>query len=327
MVPPGGEAGFVPTALEAAESLDMATGLISDSYITDATPAAFASHVTSRSETEEIAGQMADRGIDVLLGGGLRQGNVGPLLGLPGVDYVKSASQVSGYTGDGPMYGFFDSWNMVYNLDREEEGVARKDPTLPQMTETALRTLSQDPNGFFLMVEGGLVDWAGHARDAASMGVEMIETDEAVKVAFDWAKNRTDTLIAFTADHETGGFATSSTVDLVGLRSQTATTEYMWGLISRGASIRNTLRTYTGLTVTQDEIATVQRCGEHGISDILAARWRVSWNGTCTQEGDHTSTPVPVWAWGPGHGSFASDPGTAVPNEIVGRTLLGYFDP
>ena len=322
MVPTSGGDASVPTALEYAEDRGKATGLVSDSYITDATPAAFAAHVTSRSQAREIATQMAARDIDVLFGGGLRQGNVGPLLGLGGVTYVKNAAQVAAYTGEGPVYGFFDSWNMVYNLDREEEGVVRKDPTLPQMTAAALRTLSKDDDGFFLMVEGGLVDWGGHARDAASMGSEMIELDEAVKVAYNWAQQRPDTLIVFTADHETGGFGFSAGTNLAGLRSQKATTEYMWGLIARGSGIKATVKTYTGLTLTSDEISTVQSCGEHGISDVLAGRWRVSWNATCTQEGDHTATPVPVWAWGPSHADFA---GTEVPNETVGENLLAHF--
>ncbi|HEX5936086.1 MAG TPA: alkaline phosphatase [Actinomycetota bacterium] len=322
MVPAPGGSASVPTALEYAEDRGKATGLVTDSYITDATPGAFAAHVTSRSQTREIATQMAAQDVEILLGGGLRQAGVGPLLGLDGVAYVRNAAQVNGYTDGGPVYGFFDSWNMVYNLDREEEGVVRKDPTLPQMTAAALRTLSQEDDGFFLMVEGGLVDWGGHARDAASMGVEMIETDEAVKVAYNWAKDRSDTLIVFTADHETGGFGFSAATDLAGLRGQTATTEFMWGRIAGGAGIRSTVQTHTGLALTAAEIATVRTCGEHGISDVLAQRWGLSWNGTCTQEGDHTATPVPVWAWGPGHADFA---GISVPNEIVGDNLLAYF--
>jgi alkaline phosphatase len=224
--------------------------------------------------------------------------------------------------GDGPVYGFFGSWNMAFNLDRDDEGVARTEPTLPQMTSAALNVLSEDPDGFFLMVEGGLVDWAGHARDAASMGDEMIESDAAVKVAYDWAKNRSDTLIVFTADHETGNFAMSNRTNIAALNRQTATTEYMWGLIKDGAPIAATVERYTGIDPTSAEIATIRRCAEHGISDVLAARWNTSWNGTCTHEGDHTSIHVPVWAWGPGHADFA---GAGSENEIVGQALLGYY--
>ncbi len=321
-----GGVAVAETALEQAEDIGKATGLISDSYITDATPGAFAAHVTSRSQTEEIATQMASQGIEFILGGGRRQGSVGPLLNDPDVTYVWSARALNDYVtsgGDGPVYGFFDSWNMVYNLDREEEGVVRKDPTLPEMTAAALETLSKDPDGFFLMVEGGLVDWSGHARDAASLGSEMIETDDAVQVAWEWAQGRSDTLIVFTADHETGDLGLSASTDIAALRRQRATTEYMWGRISAGASISRTLSTYARITPTAAEIATVQRCGEHGISDVLADRWHVSWGEwRCTDEGEHTDTYVPAWAWGPGSGGFA---GTGIENEVVGRQLLSLL--
>lgn len=313
-----------PTVLELAEDRGKATGMISDSYITDATPGAFAAHVASRGQTLEVATQMAGQDMEFLVGGGLRQGSVGPLLGRTGVTYVDDTTDMQAYAasgGAGPVYGLFGSWNMSYNLDREEEGVAGVEPTLPQATSAALSVLSKDPDGFFLMVEGGLVDWAGHARDAASMGNEMIESDQAVQVAYDWAKNRTDTLILFTADHETGAFDMTKQTNVAALRGQTATTEYMWGRIQMGAAIKPTVKTFTGIDLTNAEVATIQSCGEHGISDVLATRWKVSWNGTCTHEGDHTSILVPIWAWGPMNADFA---GTGYDNELVGRNLLRY---
>lgn len=318
----GGGSADVETVLERAEARGKATGLVSDSYITDATPAAFAAHVTDRGENEEIATQMAERNVEFLFGGGLRQGSVEPLLGQAGVSYVKSTREMNSYVnggGAGPVYGFFGSWNMAFNLDRDDEGVTQKEPTLPQMTTAALSTLSKDSDGFFLMVEGGLVDWAGHARDGASLGSEMIESDAAVKAAYAWAKNRTDTLIVFTSDHETGDLAVRNATNIAAMKRQTATTEFMWGLISKGGSIATTMRTYTGVSPTASEVQTVRSCGEHGISDVLAARWTLSWGRTCTDEGDHTPTFVPAWAWGPGSSGFA---GTGYANERVGQNLL-----
>ncbi|MEX0755894.1 MAG: alkaline phosphatase [Actinomycetota bacterium] len=326
MVPTSGGGGqAVETVLERAEDRGKATGLISDSYITDATPAAFAAHVTSRSETEAIAGQMADQGMEFLMGGGLRQGSVAPLLGLPGHTYVDTADELDAYVaggGAGPVFGFFGSWNMAFNLDRDDEGVATTDPTLPEMTAAALSTLSKDPDGFFLMVEAGLIDWAGHEGDAASMGDEMIEMDDAVQVAYEWAASRSDTSIIFTADHETGGFAPTRRTNYTALKAQTATLEYMWGRISKGDSIRSTLTTYANIVPTAGEIATVTACGEHGIRDVLAARWKVTWGESCTDEGEHTDTFVPAWAWGPRAGDFA---GIGYDNERVGLNLLSYF--
>jgi alkaline phosphatase len=176
------------------------------------------------------------------------------------------------------------------------------------------------------MVETGLVDWAGHARDGALLGTEMIEGDRAVNAAWRFARDRTDTLILFTADHETGALGLSSETDVGGLNGQTASTEYMWGLIKEGAPIGPTVATYTGITdLTSAERATIKDCGETGISDILAARWDLSWgNWVCTDEGEHTLGPVPIWAWGPRSSDFA---GTRYDNERVGQNLLAYLAP
>lgn len=308
------------TALERAEAEGKATGLVTNSYLTDATPAAFAAHVTDRSLREEIATQMAAQGIEFLAGGGLKRGSVGPLLGQPGVTYVRSAAELAAYDGAGPVYGLFAGWNMTYALDREEEDPLGTQPTLPQMTAAALDTLSRDPDGFFLMVEGDLIDWRGHGRDAAGLGREMLETDAAARTVWTWAKDRTDTLVVFTADHETGDLAVRSTTDVAALRQQRATIHFMWGRIARGAFIGGTLRTYAGISPTTTEIDRIKRCGELGIADVLADRWRVSWGTSrCRADGEHTPTPVVVWAWGPGSAGFA---GTAVDNEIVGRRLL-----
>ncbi len=78
-------------------------------------------------------------------------------------------------------------------------------PHLSEMTQKSLEILSQNPKGFFLMVEGGKIDWAGHDNDFKRNVHDMIEFDEAVKVAANWAKDRSDTLIIATSDHETGG--------------------------------------------------------------------------------------------------------------------------
>ena len=115
--------------------------------------------------------------------------------------------------------------------------------------------------------------------------------------------------------------ALSSQTNIAALKAQKATTEFMWGQISMGATVAGTLKKYTGITPTKSELSTVRTCGEHGISDVLADRWGVSWNGTCTDEGDHTDVPVPVFAHGPGSGALE---GEFYDNEVVGSTLLTF---
>ena len=85
----------------------------------------------------------------------------------------------------------------------------RTQPSLREMTDKALSILSKDKDGFFLMVEGGQIDWAGHSNDVGTMLHEMIKFDEAINTVYEWAKGRDDTIIIVTADHETGSFGFS----------------------------------------------------------------------------------------------------------------------
>jgi alkaline phosphatase len=80
-------------------------------------------------------------------------------------------------------------------------------PTLPMMTTTAIDVLSQDPDGFFLMVEGGQIDWAAHMNDGGDVITDVLGFDSAVARALDYASINPNTLIIVTGDHETGGMS------------------------------------------------------------------------------------------------------------------------
>jgi len=251
---------------------------------------------------------------------------VAPLENQPGVTYVDDVTELNAYaagTGAGPMYGLIGVQTMAYAIDREEEGAVGKHPTITDSTKAAIDVLSADPDGFFLMVEAGQIDWAGHSRDGAWTAAEVLAFDAAIKAAYDWAKGRTDTLILVTADHETGGLVVNNQTNVAGLRGQTASTEWMWGLIAKGAGIDATLATYAGITnLTNTERALITKNKEMGIADVLATRFKVRWGWSGSDEGEHTGTPVPIYAWGAGAGDFA---GTAYANERVGQRLLSYL--
>jgi len=235
----------VTTVLEIAKQLGKSTGLISDTRLTHATPAAFAAHQPHRTMENEIAVDMLENQVDVMLGGGLRnwvpeaindqssaaylslvqltggqfemtsrrQDNRNLLLEARrdyqlvfdrvGLEQVESG-RVLGLFADSEMY---DALSERALLGRED----RKQPTLAEMTTAALRVLSKNPEGFFLMVEGGQIDWAGHNNDTGTMLHEMLQFDEAVRIVYQWAKERDDTLVLVTADHETGSFGFSYT--------------------------------------------------------------------------------------------------------------------
>jgi Alkaline phosphatase len=113
-----------------------------------------------------------------------------------------------------------DASSLPYAIDRKSG-----DMSLAEVTTAAIDFLtSKNDNGFFLMVEGGKIDWACHSNDAATVINEIIDMDNAVKVAYDfYQKHPDETLIVVTADHETGGFVLGKgpyTLNLKALASQ-----------------------------------------------------------------------------------------------------------
>jgi alkaline phosphatase len=315
------------TVLERAESVEKATGLVTDLELSDATPAVFAAHVPDRDEDVAITTQMRAQEIEALFSGGWGSSSILTDPALPGVTYVNDLKGLSPYlsSGDWPakMYGIIGKTPLAYTLDREEEGVLRKQPTLPQLTEAVLGVLGQDDDGFFVMIEGGSNDWGGHARDAGWVGAEIRELDEAVQLAYEWARDPAhgDTLIVVTADHECGGLVVGDETRYDLIAQQKATTEWMWGVIKSGKmTVEKTLLAYAGIQVTAAEKALILQNKEMGISDVLAARFHVDWGWSGTDEGDHTDFPVPVMAWGPGAELFGTIQGDD--SERVGRYLL-----
>ncbi|WP_305908091.1 alkaline phosphatase [Methylomarinum sp. Ch1-1] len=232
----------VETILEKAKQQGKATGLVSDTRITHATPAAFASHQRHRSLENAIADEMlSGNQVDVMLSGGLRhwlpqsvntmaetRAAIARLIDEPAIELVSARrdqhnlleqARRQGYAlafnrrqlqqaKGGKIVGLFASSAMQDALDDHHRRNPHQ-PSLAEMTKKALEGLEQNPNGFFLMVEGGQIDWAGHNNDAGELLHEMIRFEQAVAAVFAWAKHRQDTLVIITADHETGGFGFS----------------------------------------------------------------------------------------------------------------------
>ena len=234
-------ANRVETILERAKASGKSVGLVSDTRLTHATPAAFASHVAHRRFENEIAEQLLNSNTDVLLSGGLRHfvpkdTEVAKKFGvkLDSRDFRKlkskrvddtnllAVAKEKGYellfnsadlraSKKSKLLGLFASSGMpdaIEMLRRKKSG-SRTMPSLEEMTAKSIEVLSRNPEGFFLMIEAGQIDWAGHENDAGRMLHEMLRFDEAIGAAYRWAKERDDTLIVVTADHETGSFGFS----------------------------------------------------------------------------------------------------------------------
>jgi alkaline phosphatase len=215
----------VATLLEAAKARDMAVGLVATSRITHATPAAFAAHVPQRAMESDIAVQMLDQGIEVLLGGGwqyflpLSEGG----RRQDGRNLLREAEQ-QGYqivrnraalrqSLRLPVLGLFAADHLPYEIDRDTTQI----PSLAEMTRVAIELLRNNPNGFFLMVEGSRIDHTGHANDAAAHVRDVLAYDEAVAVALNFARQDGQTLVVSVSDHETGGLSLGRNVDGQGI--------------------------------------------------------------------------------------------------------------
>lgn len=217
----------------------MATGIVSTANITDATPAAMLTHTRRRSEQNYIATDMLNdkHRPDVIMGGGSR--HFLPM-STPGskrkdnVDVIKSFEDL-GYTFSGTktelentpksedkILGLYQLDNMNVYIDREvtkNPSVLKSfndQPGLVEMTEKAIDTLSKNPNGFFLMVEGACIDKQLHLLDWQRAAYDNIEMDKAIGAAEKFAAKNNDTLIVVVADHAHGASITGTYHELDG---------------------------------------------------------------------------------------------------------------
>ena len=200
------------------------TGMVTTDEMTQATPAAFASHVPSRKNTSEIAEfYLTHSRPNIMMGGGEagmelsaaeREGYVTFSDAVGMKDAVEKAAKMEQPMLCGLMGAGKFPYRHIDESKAESERVYGKQfPQLSEMTTAALSLLERNEDGFFLMVESALVDKSGHAQlleeDPVLRGccnaTEVIVLAEAVEAAVKWAKNRKDILIVVTADHETGG--------------------------------------------------------------------------------------------------------------------------
>jgi alkaline phosphatase len=231
------EGNPLPTILEKAKLQGKSVGLVSDTRITHATPASFATHVAHRHQENEIAEQLLEAQVDVLLSGGLRyflpntmnktttdklRQLIPPRLSLKSkrkdnknlilrakqqnYDLVFNRNQLleTTYNPHKKLLGLFTSSAMPDAIKAVQN--KRSIPSLSEMSQVAINRLAKNPQGFFLMIEAGQIDWAGHANDVGTLLHEMLRFNQALQAVMQWVDGRDDTLLVVTADHETGSF-------------------------------------------------------------------------------------------------------------------------
>jgi len=191
------------TAFEWAEEKGKSTGVATTCAVTHATPAGFMVHVPSRNQYVTIAEQIAASDVDVLFGGGLAHFSPTKNPSLPllkqKMDVALTAEAFRKMGTPKKAAALLYSVHPPYAADREI--------SLKELTQKAIDILAQDEDGFFLMVEGSQIDWAGHKKNGIKVVTETVDFDDAVGAGLDFSEQNGETLVIITADHETGGFA------------------------------------------------------------------------------------------------------------------------
>ncbi len=321
------------TVLEASKDKDMATGLIATSTITHATPAAFASHVEDRNNETEIARQMIANEVDVLLGGGKsnflpeseggeqEEGNLLKEAEEQGYEVIEDREELQkkneiSLKDNDKLLGLFADGPLSDEMIRDKE----EQPSLAEMTEAGIDILNQERDGFFLMVEGSQIDWAGHDNDAAWAMNEVEAFEEAVKEAIEFAKKDGETLVVIGSDHETGGMTVgangSASANPELLRDVKATGAQMAAELNEERSnIAEVIKQYTDFGLNETEIEQIKKAEDPAvaINKVISDRANVGWTSS-----NHTGVQVPVFAYGPKADEFVGFyDNTDLPNKIA----------
>ena len=312
-------------------------GIVSTVTINHATPAAYYAHVASRNDYYEIGLQMAASDFDYFGGGSVNQADNGDksiyeVLEDNGYLVTNDRDTILSLNSDsGKVYAYSpvlqDDGAMMYALDAEDDQLQLKD-----FVRKGIDVLDNE-TGFFMMVESGKIDWAGHANDALANIYDTLAFDEAIQVAVEFAKQHPEeTLIVVTGDHETGGMtigyaATGYDTAFDILRNQKCSfvafdemvaertaagdfsfdvlmdmVEENFGLVAPGGSAE-----VEALVMNDYEYALLEESLLYGgynpisvtLTHIINNKAGIGWTSYF-----HTGLPVPVYAYGEGAEAF-----------------------
>ncbi len=188
-----------------------ATGLVTTTRITHATPAGFAINMPSRGMEDDIAEQYLERDVDIMMGGGDRYFSADKRpdnrdlyseFEQKGYTVVKSKDELARATRNSKLLGIFSEHHLPYTVDWMTDSELNETvPSLAEMTQAALDRLDREENGFILQIEGGRVDHAAHGNDAGGLVYDQLAFDDAIKIVMDFTDGRDDTLVILTTDH------------------------------------------------------------------------------------------------------------------------------
>jgi len=225
------------------------------------------------------------------------------------------------------MLGLFAASHLPYALDRRPDDTANV-PSLAEMTDAALKVLSKNKNGFFLMVEGGRIDHAAHNNDVAALIAETIDFDDAVGVAYAFARKQRNTAVFITADHATGAPCLSVRYSeemgdtvypdesvLRKISRQDASFEYIvysFSVEPTVEKLKNLVSEHTGIEISDEEAMFIIRAGPLSPFHVIKPKYRKLGYpmlalgralgpeyATAWATAEHYAEPVPLIGYGP----------------------------
>lgn len=203
----------------AAKEKGLKVGITTSVSVDHATPASFYAHQPSRNHYYEIANEIPASGFDLFAGSGFLKPttthdkkeatDIHKILEEKGYSIVRGKNALTNNVHDGKKIVWLNntsesSESLKFAIDQKAD-----DMSLEDITRGAIKKLShKNEKGFFLMVEGGKIDWSSHANDGATTLQEVLDFYKTIQVAYEfYQKHPKETLIVVTADHETGGLA------------------------------------------------------------------------------------------------------------------------
>lgn len=240
----------VTTVAERAKRSGKRVGVVTSVSVDHATPAAFYAHQPNRGWNYEIARDLVTANFDFYGGSGFlkpttshdkkESPSIFPMYEEAGYTIARGYNDYKAKAPDAKKMILIQeegkkASQLPFAMDRRDD-----DLSLAQLTQSAIEFLSRNnKNGFFLMVEGGLIDWACHANDGAAVFSEVKDMDNAVRVAYEFYKaHPKETLIVITADHETGGLVMGNGAYALNLKALASQKQSVDGLSARISELR-----------------------------------------------------------------------------------------
>jgi len=321
------------TIFDLARAVGRATGMVTNTRLTHATPAAWVARIHDRDLEDEIALQYLDFEADVMLGGGSR--HFDPARREDGLDLFQAFAdrgyEVLRTPADAEtirgrrLFGAFTPDHLPFEIDRRNGHVAS--PSLAGLTAAALRALADHGGGFVLQVEAGRVDHANHQNDPAALVWDVVAADDALDVVLDFVDRTPDTALIVVSDHSTGlggvfGLGPSyrrSDEAFATLALRNASQEYLLrhlGDAPSPAQVREALASFMGIRLREEEAARAAAviAGElrvahpiaHGSSQSNSLHVLLTSEGRPGDErvnfaygtGNHSAGPVPLVLYG-----------------------------